>query len=72
MLIGTGQFQTSTGTVTKERAKLLILLYLSGNDPVELGGANRNRAVEQIRKAYKNAFKQESVLRVDEPLCASF
>ncbi len=64
LLTGTGQFQTSTGTVTKERSKLLILLYPSGND--------RNGAVEQIRKAYKNAFKQESVLRVDEPLCASF
>lgn len=72
LLTGTGQFQTSAGTITKERSKLLILLYPSSNDPVDLGGANRNGAVEQIRKAYKNAFKQESVLRVDDLSCASF
>lgn len=72
LLTGAGQFQTSTGTVTKERSKLLILLYPSSTDPVELGGADRTRAVEQIRDAYKTAFKQESVLRVDEQACASF
>ncbi len=61
---GKGQFKDSTGNIIQEGSKVLILLY-----PFSQKG---NRAVEQIRKAYKDLFQQESVLRVDEVMCVSF
>ena len=64
LLTGTGQFKDSTGTIIQEGSKLLILLYPFNQ--------KSNRAVEQIREAYKDTFQQESVLRVDEQSCVSF
>ncbi len=64
LLSGKGQFKDSTGTITKERSKLLILLYTFSNES--------SSAVEQIREAYKKTFQQESVMRVDEQSCVSF
>jgi hypothetical protein len=48
----------------KEDSKLLILLY-----PYS---AEASANVEQIRSRYKEAFAQQSVLRVDERSCVSF
>ncbi len=59
VLEGYGQFRGSDGKIVRERSKVLILLY-----PVKTR-RTVNRKVEQIRAAYKKAFQQESVLRLD-------
>ena len=64
LLTGRGQYKDSTGTIIQEWSKVLILFYHFNK--------KNNRAVEQIRKAYKDFFQQESVLRVDEQMCVSF
>lgn len=65
LLSGQGQFKNSSGVIIQERSKVLILLY-----PLEDTGAS-NR-IEAIRAAYKLAFQQESVLRVDSRAGVSF
>ncbi len=65
LLVGTGQFKNSKGEMIQERSRLLILLYPFG----ESGSSER---IEQIRDAYKSAFRQESVLRADSLSCVSF
>lgn len=64
LLSGAGQFQGSSGEVIQEGSKLLILLYTFDQES--------SAEVEQIRQEYKDAFQQQSVLRVDEPSCVSF
>jgi hypothetical protein len=54
-----GQFQNDTGSLSKERSFLLILLY------PQKEWKKRNESIEFIRDAYKDAFEQQSVLRVD-------
>jgi Protein of unknown function (DUF3574) len=62
---GNGQFRASAGSaVEKEKAKVLILLYRFDK--------NASDKIEEIRSLYKSRFNQQSVLRVDEPVCASF
>jgi uncharacterized protein DUF3574 len=65
LLIGLGQFKNSKGEIIQEKSRLLILLYPFG----ESGSSER---IEQIRDAYKSAFRQESVLRADSLSCVSF
>jgi hypothetical protein len=62
VLTGTGQFRDlETDKVIREKSMVLILLY-------PLGAWNEsNEKIEQIRKVYKERFKQQSVLRVDHP-----
>ncbi|MGE0884432.1 MAG: DUF3574 domain-containing protein [Blastocatellales bacterium] len=60
-----GQYLDSTGTIIKERSMQIILFY-----PVSLRDANRK--IEEIRTAYKRAYQQESVLRVDSLAAISF
>lgn len=60
VLKGDGQFR-SGDVIVKEDSFLLILLY-----PVEDFRVS-NRRIEVIRRLYKEAFQQESVLRVDDP-----
>jgi len=64
LLSGKGQFRETTGILTKEGTKLLILLYIFNYES--------SIAVEQIRETYKKTFQQESVMRVDEQSCVSF
>ena len=64
LLSGKGQFKDSTGTITIEGSKLLILFYIFDTES--------NSRVEQIREAYKKTFQQESVMRADEQSCVSF
>jgi hypothetical protein len=64
-LSATGQFRGSSGMVTHEGAVFVILLY-----PTDDEGSSAR--IEEIRKAYKRAFQQESVLRVDSQSCVSF
>jgi hypothetical protein len=65
LLTGYGQFRNSTGAIVKERSMVLILLY-----PLTMSDANTN--LEKIREAYKDAFEQESVLRIDSFSLISF
>jgi hypothetical protein len=64
-LTGYGQFRNSAGVIVKERSMELILLY-----PPQMRDADRK--IEEIRAAYKQAFQQESVLRVDSLAAVSF
>ncbi|MGH9843764.1 MAG: DUF3574 domain-containing protein [Blastocatellia bacterium] len=62
VLTGTGQFRDSESEkIIRERSILLILLY-----PLSTVKES-NEKIEQIRGAYKKHFKQQSVLRVDDP-----
>ena len=62
---GKGQFRASANSpVEKEAAKVLVLLYRFSK--------SESDKVEEIRSRYKAAFAQQSVLRVDESVCASF
>jgi hypothetical protein len=65
VLTGNGQFRNSAGIILKERSMVLILLY-----PLDVADASQK--IEQIRAAYKIAFQQESVLRVDSQATVSF
>jgi hypothetical protein len=64
LLNAKGQFKNSTGIIIQEGSKVLILLYPFSQ--------KSNKAIEQIRNAYKGAFQQETILRVDEIMCVSF
>jgi len=64
VLSGDGQFKDASGTIVQEGSKLLILVY-----PFSL---QRSKAVEDIRRDYKELFQQESVLRIDDWSCVSF
>jgi hypothetical protein len=66
LLSGSGQFRNSQNVIVKENSKLLILLY-----PIDKEGTS-SKKIEQIRRAYKANFKQESVLRTDNRSCVSF
>jgi hypothetical protein len=64
VLSGNGQFRDSSGAIIEEGSKLLILLY-----PFSLKSST---LVNAIRDDYKEAFQQESVLRIDDLSCVSF
>lgn len=64
LLGGDGQFRHADGTLVKENAKVLILLYPYDRES--------HHKIEFIRAAYAQAFAQESVLRVDGNACVSF
>lgn len=62
LLTGTGQFRDpGSNRVIREKSLVLILLYPPG------AWKECNEKIEQIRRAYKVWFKQQSVLRVDDP-----
>ena len=62
VLKGNGQFLNSEGDVERERSVVLILLYsvTARNE--------KSIKIEEIREEYKTRFRQQSVLRVDDPL----
>lgn len=60
-----GQYLDASGTIIKERSMQIILFY-----PANMRDANRR--IEEIRTAYKQAYQQESVLRVDTVAQVSF
>jgi hypothetical protein len=62
LLTGTGQFRDSENNrIVREKSMVLILFY-----PLAVSKESDEK-IEQIRKAYKERFKQQSVLRVDDP-----
>ena len=56
-----GQYRGRDGSIVKEQSEMLIFLYPASQR------VSSSRKIEEIRRAYKKAFKQESVLRVDIP-----
>ena len=62
ILTGAGQFRQTNGILTREPSVLLILLY-----PLKAWHSS-DRKIEEIRRSYKLAFQQQSVLRVDDRL----
>jgi Protein of unknown function (DUF3574) len=56
-----GRFRDEEGDLVKERSFVLVLLYPYSSF------ADASRRIERIRMLYKSQFKQQSVLRVDNP-----
>jgi Protein of unknown function (DUF3574) len=62
VLTGMGQWRDpGNDKIIREKSMVLILLYPLGKQE------ESHEKIEQIRKAYKERFKQQSVLRVDDP-----
>ncbi|MFJ8666940.1 DUF3574 domain-containing protein [Streptomyces sp. NPDC093600] len=63
---GRGQWRDRSGTIERERSYELILLYPASEAKVH------DPWIERIRRAYRTAFAQESVARLDEPTRVDF
>jgi len=57
-----GQYRNRQGTIGRERAKLLVIVVFDA--PAHAG------RVQAIVDSYVRRYKQESVLRVERPVCA--
>ena len=66
VLDAAGQWRDGSGTLVKERTKLVIILARP-DDPED-----GMRRTDEIAQAYKRAFGQEAVLRTVGTACASF
>jgi hypothetical protein len=64
-LTGRGQWRGSDGVITREKSRVIVVVY-------PFGDRDANREIEEIRTAYKTAFAQESVLRADSVERVSF
>ncbi|MDT9691594.1 DUF3574 domain-containing protein [Streptomyces sp. P9(2023)] len=63
---GRGQWRDQNGTIERERSYELILLYPASEARLH------DPHIEDIREAYRKAYGQESVARLDEPTRADF
>ncbi|WP_337884411.1 DUF3574 domain-containing protein [Fischerella thermalis] len=59
-----GQYLDSYGRLTREKTKLVILIYENSQ--------TQNQKIEEIIASYKKTFQQESVLRVTSSVKVSF
>jgi hypothetical protein len=59
VVAGYGQFRNRAGQIIREKSRILILLYPRATRK------SSHRKIEQIRRAYRKQFQQQSVLRVD-------
>lgn len=59
-----GQWLGNDGKVAREPGKALMLIH--GKD------AQSESNIEALRGVYKSRFAQESVMRVDQPVCVQF
>ena len=68
VLSGYGQWRGSSGEISQQSSKVLIILY-----PAE-GAQESSAKLEEIRDAYEQQFQQESVLRAEDSalVCTSF
>ncbi|RJL19132.1 DUF3574 domain-containing protein [Pectobacterium polaris] len=57
-----GQWLGNDGVVARENSKALMLIH----------GPDRERDIEALRTIYKSRFAQESVMRIDAPVCVAF
>ncbi|MFE5938119.1 DUF3574 domain-containing protein [Streptomyces sp. NPDC056470] len=63
---GRGQWRDANGTIERERSYELILLYPASEARLH------DPRIEEVREAYRKAYGQESVARLDEPTRADF
>src|SRR5256885_1118405 len=54
-----GQFRGASGTIVRERSRMIILLYKKKDRE------SASKKIDEIRAAYCKQFDQESVLRLD-------
>jgi hypothetical protein len=66
VLSGNGQWQEDNGSVTRERSKVVVLIYSLDEQQQD------SKKIEEIRDKYKKQFQQESVLRTDTTEQVSF
>lgn len=59
-----GQWLGENGQLARENSKALMLIHSIN--------AESNAPIEALRSVYKKRFGQESVMRVDAPVCVSF
>ena len=64
VLAGRGQFLSETGALVKESSRVVVLFYPFAG--------RTSAAVDEIRRAYRSQYQQESVLRVDAAECVAF
>ena len=64
VLDAAGQWRDASGTIVRERSKLVVILA----EP----GASGMQRTEEIAQAYKRTFGQEAVLRAITTACVSF
>ena len=64
ILSGYGQWRNAAQAIVREASRVLIILYGPAPDA--------EAKIEAIRGAYKLAFQQESVMRIDSASCVSF
>ncbi|RJF52709.1 DUF3574 domain-containing protein [Serratia inhibens] len=59
-----GQWLGNDGKLARENSKALMLIYAPGKDS--------ETDIEALRSSYKQQFAQDSVMRVDAPVCVAF
>ncbi|MCL2893572.1 DUF3574 domain-containing protein [Brenneria tiliae] len=59
-----GQWLGDDGVLARENSKALLLIHAAD-------AANETK-IEALRSGYKQRFKQDSVMRVDAPVCVAF
>lgn len=64
VLDGYGQYLNSAGILTREKTKVVILIYSPNPE--------KNQAINEIIDSYKQKFQQESVLRVSSTVQVAF
>ena len=64
VLDAAGQWRDSSGTIQRERSKVLWILAAPGEETLRL--------IDEISQEYEQRYNQESVLRIHGAACASF
>jgi hypothetical protein len=59
-----GQWRDASGSIVREKTKLLVLLYQ--------GSTGKERAIDEVVRIYKERFHQEAILRVRSRADVSF
>lgn len=59
-----GQWLGNDGKLARENSKALMLIHVPG--------AESEQNIEALRARYKQQFAQDSVMRVDAPVCVAF
>ena len=64
VLDGAGQWRDDSGTIQRERSKVLWILAAPGDETL--------RRIDEISSEYERRHNQDSVLRIHGTACASF
>lgn len=59
-----GQWQNPTGIVTQEDSRVLILIHAPTPE--------KSRLIDEVREEFKSRYHEQSVLRADQAVTASF